>query len=192
MSLSLCALLFLACSVFSANGYKFYVGGKRGWTVNPDESYSHWAERNRFQVNDTLYFKYEKHTDSVLVVRKKDFNNCNTNKPIHKLDSGESVFKFPHSGPFFFITSNLTNCQKGQKLIVVVLAVHPPPHVQPPASPPTSPVPDTPVPSSNPPAVAPWAYAPAPKKSASAAMAETTTFVVSAFCVLLGLFVISG
>ncbi|XP_059625380.1 early nodulin-like protein 18 [Cornus florida] len=39
------------------------------------------------------------------------------------MDDGDSVFKFDRSGPFFFISGNKENCQKGQKLIVVVLAV---------------------------------------------------------------------
>ncbi|XP_059631929.1 early nodulin-like protein 18 [Cornus florida] len=43
--------------------------------------------------------------------------------PIMKMDDGDSVFKFDRSGPFFFISGNKDNCQKGQKLIVVVLAV---------------------------------------------------------------------
>ncbi|KAL0798343.1 hypothetical protein Bca101_053518 [Brassica carinata] len=49
-----------------SNGYKFYVGGKDGWVLTPSEDYSHWSHRNRFQVNDTLYFKYTKGKDSVL------------------------------------------------------------------------------------------------------------------------------
>jgi hypothetical protein len=32
----------------------FYVGGRDGWTPNPGEPHNRWAERNRFQVNDTL------------------------------------------------------------------------------------------------------------------------------------------
>lgn len=35
-------------------GYDFYAGGTDGWVLNPSESYSHWAERNRFQVNDSI------------------------------------------------------------------------------------------------------------------------------------------
>ncbi|KAK4439177.1 Early nodulin-like protein 1 [Sesamum alatum] len=77
----------------------------------------------RFQVNDTLLFKYNKESDSVLVVNSQDYDNCNTANPILRLDDGNSVFKFDRSGPFFFITGNKSNCDKGQKLIIVVLAV---------------------------------------------------------------------
>jgi hypothetical protein len=38
----------------TSQAYKFFVGGKDGWVLDPSENYSHWAERNRFQVNDTL------------------------------------------------------------------------------------------------------------------------------------------
>lgn len=34
--------------------YDFYVGGKQGWVVNPQESYDLWAVNMRFQVNDKL------------------------------------------------------------------------------------------------------------------------------------------
>ncbi|CAI9757035.1 unnamed protein product [Fraxinus pennsylvanica] len=113
-------------------GYQLNVGGKDGWVVNPSESYTHWAQRLRFRVNDTLLFKYEKGMDSVLEVNKEDFDNCNTNNPEMKMEDGVSIFKFDRSGPFYFITGNKTNCYRGQKLIIVVLAVRMPPHAQPP------------------------------------------------------------
>ncbi|XP_022878661.1 early nodulin-like protein 2 [Olea europaea var. sylvestris] len=116
------------------NGYQLNVGGKDGWVVNPSESYTHWAQRLRFRVNDTLLFKYEKGTDSVLEVNKEDFDNCNTNNPEMKMEGGVSIFKFDRSGPFYFITGNKTNCYRGQKLVIVVLAVRTPPHAPPPST----------------------------------------------------------
>uniref|UniRef100_A0A7N0SW62 Phytocyanin domain-containing protein n=1 Tax=Kalanchoe fedtschenkoi TaxID=63787 RepID=A0A7N0SW62_KALFE len=195
------ALFLLAAMACSANAYKFVVGGRRGWTLNPTEGYGHWAERNRFQVNDTLYFKYDKNTDSVLFVDEEDYKNCNPNKPLLKLEGGDSVFKFDRSGPFFFITANATNCQRGQKLIVVVLAVRsppPPPHVQPPAAtPPPSPAPTSPPPSAPTPAEdsvpAPSAseVSPPTVKSPGAAALGPAAVLLSAVCVLFGLSVIS-
>ncbi|XP_058773907.1 early nodulin-like protein 3 [Vicia villosa] len=114
------SMLFLISSL--SYGYKFNVGGKDGWAVKPSQCYSQWAQKNRFQINDTLYFKYNKGSDSVLVVNYQDYNSCNTNNPILKLDGGNSIFKFDRSGPFFFISGNVENCQKGEKLIVVVLS----------------------------------------------------------------------
>ncbi|XP_050371214.1 early nodulin-like protein 2 [Argentina anserina] len=120
------SLLFLVClTTFlpATEGYRFYVGGRDGWVLKPSESYNHWAERNRFLVNDTLYFKYNKGSDSVLVVNKDSFFNCNTSNPIQKLEEGNSEFKFDSSGPFYFISGQPGNCANGQKLIIIVLAV---------------------------------------------------------------------
>lgn len=76
-----------------------------------------------FCYDRAVVFKYKKGSDSVLVVTREDYDNCNTKEPIVKMDGGDSVFKLDRSGPFYFISGNKTNCQKGQKLIVVVLAV---------------------------------------------------------------------
>ncbi|KAL6283615.1 hypothetical protein ACE6H2_014544 [Prunus campanulata] len=137
----------------STQGYRFYVGGKDGWVLNPSENYILWSGRNRFQVNDTLYFKYKKGTDSVLVVNKDDYFKCNTKNPIQKLDGGDSEFTLDRSGPFYFISGQNGNCDKGQKLFLVVLAVrhHKKPNppfapTTPPSTSPTSPSPKSPSP----------------------------------------------
>uniref|UniRef100_A0A803QJG7 Switch 2 n=1 Tax=Cannabis sativa TaxID=3483 RepID=A0A803QJG7_CANSA len=136
-------------------GYQFLVGGKDGWVSNPSENFNHWAEKNRFRVNDTLFFKYKQGSDSVLVVKPDDYNTCNTATPLLSLSDGGSVFTFDRSGPFFFISGNAQNCQKGQKLIVVVMAVRPDKKPQPqPAPAPALPSPSPSV-VPQPPAVAP-------------------------------------
>lgn len=68
-------------------------------------------------------FKYKSGSDSVLVVKKEDYDSCNTNNAMQEMDGGDSLFTFEKSGPFFFISGNAQNCQRGQKLTVVVLAV---------------------------------------------------------------------
>ncbi|OAY54877.1 early nodulin-like protein 1 [Manihot esculenta] len=184
---SLCLLLSLfACFFFSSSvAYNFYVGGRDGWVLNPSEKYNDWAGRNRFQVNDTLIFKFKEGSDSVLLVKKDDYNTCNTNEPLKVMKSATSVFQFDRSGPFFFISGNKANCEKGQRLIIVVLAIRPkptpktpapvsqPPLAHPPAtspvSPSSSPVPAvspvSPSPISKPPSLAPSPHAKAPKLS---------------------------
>ncbi|KAI3457448.1 hypothetical protein Pfo_014111 [Paulownia fortunei] len=119
-----------------------------------------------------VVFKYKKGSDSVLVVHKDDYDQCNTGKPIVKLEDGNSVFKFYRSGPFFFIGGNKSNCANGQKLIVVVLAVRnhpsPPPKAPSPAAPPKgsshSPAPqgEAPASASSPSSPSPPDEAPAP------------------------------
>ncbi|WJX50947.1 hypothetical protein P8452_37187 [Trifolium repens] len=103
---------------------EFDVGGKEGWIVKPSDYYSHWAQANRFQINDTLHFKYNKENDSVLVVKKEDYDSCNTNNPKQKLDDGDSKIKLSDSGLYYFISGNVENCKHGEKVIVLVMGRH--------------------------------------------------------------------
>ncbi|KAH7544119.1 hypothetical protein ACOSP7_030818 [Xanthoceras sorbifolium] len=151
-------VVLLACFVSSAQAYKFYVGGKDGWVANPKQIYNDWAEKNRFLINDILYFKYKKGTDSVLLVKKEDYNNCDTKHPLKKLEDGDSEFKLDKPGPFFFISGNPDHCQKGQKLIVAVLHPRTPPSI--PKTPPPS---TTPSPYQAPPPQSHYPPAPSPK-----------------------------
>ncbi|XP_027115756.1 early nodulin-like protein 4 isoform X2 [Coffea arabica] len=112
---------FLGFFLSISQSYTFYVGGREGWVLKPKEDYNQWAGRNRFQINDTLIFRYKKGYDDVLEVDKDDYYNCNKENPFLALKDGESVFKFNRSGPFFFISGYADNCQKGQRLIIVVL-----------------------------------------------------------------------
>ncbi|XP_010555761.1 PREDICTED: early nodulin-like protein 2 [Tarenaya hassleriana] len=142
---------------------RFYVGGNGGWVINPPENYNTWAEKSRFSVNDTLYFKYAKGSDSVLQVSKTDYFSCNSKNPIKKMEDGESEFMFARSGPFYFISGNEDHCKKGQKLIVVVLSVRSkPPHADAPAKSPSS----SPSPVHHSPTVSP-SHAPAKSPSSS-------------------------
>lgn len=136
-------LAFFIATLCSIHAYVIDVGGSRGWTLNPPEAYNIWAERMRFSVNDTLHFKYNKAIDSVLLVSKDDFDNCNSDNPITKLDDGASAFTFDRSGPYYFITGNKTHCDKGQKFHLIVLTVRnnqppSPPSADTPASPSSS------------------------------------------------------
>nr|CAD1824129.1 unnamed protein product [Ananas comosus var. bracteatus] len=164
----------------SSEAYFFYVGGIDGWVLNPSESYSHWAERNRFQVNDSLVFKYKKGEDSVLVVREEDFDKCNVSNPVERRDTGSSVFTFDRSGPFFFISGVEEKCLKGEKLVVVVLAVRSKSPVTPaptspspasPVSPGSSPSPVSRAPSHSP--VSPVSPTPSPAPSKSSPVSPT-------------------
>ncbi|CAH8388624.1 unnamed protein product [Eruca vesicaria subsp. sativa] len=113
-------LMGLEYAIGLSNGYKFNVGGRDGWILASSEDYSHWSHRNRFQVNDTLYFKYAKGKDSVLEVSEEEYNTCNTTNPITSL--GESLFVLSRSGSFFFISGDSEKCLKGQKLAVKVMS----------------------------------------------------------------------
>ncbi|XAR55525.1 hypothetical protein NMG60_11035619 [Bertholletia excelsa] len=177
-------LVVVTCLLCSSEAYNFYVGGKDGWVLKPSEKYSHWAERNRFQVNDSLIFKYKKGSDSVLVVNQEDYNNCNKAKPIQALSDGNSVFKFHASGPFFFISGEGDKCEKGQKLIVVVLAVRHHHTRKAPASSP-SPSPYAAMsPENSTPNNSPDSEAPAPASSAATGLRGALAFAMGS-CVVL-------
>ncbi|XP_057457921.1 early nodulin-like protein 3 [Lotus japonicus] len=121
LSIFLLMIPMLLLSSSQAAAREFHVGGKDGWVLKPSEDYNHWAQRNRFQVNDTLYFKYKKAIDWVLVVSKEDYDSCNTRNPIKKMDDGNSSFNLDKSGLYFFISGNTDHCKNGQKLIVLVM-----------------------------------------------------------------------
>ncbi|XP_019449167.1 PREDICTED: early nodulin-like protein 2 isoform X1 [Lupinus angustifolius] len=188
---SLCFVLVFFTLVSISQARIFYVGGSAGWVPNPAENYNQWAGRNRFQINDILVFKYNNGSDSVLEVTKVDYDGCNKSNPIKKFDDGETEFKFDKTGPFYFISGEDGNCEKGEKLIVVVLAIRgggkqtqtPPPSSNTPA---TSPTPVTtnptssPVPSSEPPADSP------PPPANGVASGTPSSFLVYAFTVVVG------
>ncbi|CAO2181291.1 unnamed protein product [Urochloa humidicola] len=174
--LAMLAVLLAASSC--ADARDFYVGGRGGWAPNPAEPFNTWAERNRFQVNDTLVFRYNKDADAVLVVTPSHYDACNTTQPNLRLAGGDSRFVFSASGPYFFISADAGRCKAGERLIVVVLAVRnnnagggntpssptlsPPHKSSPPTSPPSAlPTPPSPPKSPASPTTAPPVTAPA-------------------------------
>ncbi|XVE80317.1 hypothetical protein DITRI_Ditri14bG0130000 [Diplodiscus trichospermus] len=86
------------------------------------ENYNQWAEKNRFQIGDSIVFIYVPNNDSVLHVTENAYKNCTVESPISNYTDGHTVFSFNHSGPYYFISGNQEHCQKNKKLVVVVLA----------------------------------------------------------------------
>lgn len=145
-------------------------------------------------------FNYPADKDSVLLVNKADYDNCNTASPIEKYSDGHSVVKFNQSGPFYFISGVHDNCVKNEKLHAVVMADRSNRN-QTAASPPPSPsaddVPPSPAPSgeeapSSPtgsveinPTAAPSQESSPPKNGASSIavsfVGSTTAFIGSLF-----------
>ncbi|XP_019196578.1 PREDICTED: early nodulin-like protein 1 [Ipomoea nil] len=124
-ALHILAPFCLLLLIHNATGYEFKVGGPGNWSVPSDPStgtYSQWAERSRFQIGDTIVFNYPADKDSVLLVNKDDFTNCNTAAPLEKYSDGHTIFKFNHSGPFYFISGVQDNCKNNEKVAIIVLA----------------------------------------------------------------------
>ncbi|KAL5548274.1 hypothetical protein UlMin_003505 [Ulmus minor] len=105
-----------------SNATDFTIGGSKGWTVDSSATsyYNQWAEKNRFQIGDTIVFVYPAGQDSVLLVNQKDYNNCYTENPQRKFSDGHTTYKFTQSGPHYFISGNKENCQKNEKVVVVL------------------------------------------------------------------------
>ncbi|XP_027333371.1 early nodulin-like protein 1 [Abrus precatorius] len=100
------------------------VGGKTdAWKIpsSQSDSLNQWAERSRFQVGDYLVWKYDGGKDSVIEVNREDYGNCSVSKPIKEYNDGNTKVKLEHPGPFYFISGAKGHCEKGQKLVVVVL-----------------------------------------------------------------------
>ncbi|XP_059291083.1 early nodulin-like protein 14 [Lycium ferocissimum] len=101
------------------------VGGKTdSWKVPSSESDSlnHWAEKSRFLIGDSLVWKYDGKSDSVLEVSKRDYVKCNTSSPIAVHNDGNTKIVLEHSGAYYFISGAKGHCEQGQKLIVVALS----------------------------------------------------------------------
>ncbi|KAF5196837.1 Early nodulin-like protein [Thalictrum thalictroides] len=134
---------------------EFKVGDANGWTVQND--HNKWATEQRFKIGDSLLFVYPPANDSVLEVNENDYENCNTASPIASFNDGNTIVKFNHSGPHFFISGIKDNCLRDEKIHVIVMADRsnksPNTNQAPLASPP--PPPATPPPSGSIPAPAP-------------------------------------
>ncbi|KAG1368256.1 early nodulin-like protein 3 [Cocos nucifera] len=103
---------------------QFKVGGPSGWAVPAPNAmpFNQWAEKNRFQIGDSLLFVYLPDQDSVVLVDANAYNSCDTSSFIDRFTDGNTVFTFTRSGPFYFISGKKENCQKNEKLVVVVMA----------------------------------------------------------------------
>ncbi|EXC31401.1 Early nodulin-like protein 1 [Morus notabilis] len=119
--------VLLFCFIFSSLQslsvlcFEFQVGGPKGWVVPPSNDskiYNDWASKNRFQLGDTIRFKYSK--DSVMEVSQEDYKKCNSSRPNFFSNTGNTVFKLDHYGPFYFISGVSGHCERGQHLIIKV------------------------------------------------------------------------
>ncbi|XP_015883066.1 early nodulin-like protein 5 [Ziziphus jujuba] len=116
-------LLFLSTfKFFFVTSIEFDVGGTNGWNVpktRDQQIYNQWASQNRFNVNDTICFKYKK--DSVMEVTEEEYRKCHSSHPLLFSNNGDTVFELNRPGLFFFISGVSGHCQRGQKMIIKVL-----------------------------------------------------------------------
>ncbi|XP_072965232.1 early nodulin-like protein 21 [Typha angustifolia] len=120
--LLLLLLLFYA-TFLTLHAFKFEVGDEEGWGVPPSKHtqiYNHWASKNRFQIGDTIHFKYKK--DSVMEVNEEDYDKCRSSHPTFFSNSGETEVKLDRSGLYYFISGVAGHCERGQKMIIKVIS----------------------------------------------------------------------
>ncbi|KAF6141246.1 hypothetical protein GIB67_024330 [Kingdonia uniflora] len=105
------------------SAFEFEVGEDKSWVVptssKNEQAYNDWASKQRFQVDDTVHFKYQK--DSVLVVTESEYEKCRSAHPLFFSNNGDTVFKFDEPGLFYFISGVAGHCERGQKMIIKVL-----------------------------------------------------------------------
>ncbi|KAK9155819.1 hypothetical protein Sjap_003299 [Stephania japonica] len=119
----LVAIFALSSVMQRVSATAFRVGGAKGWSGPTDsnaQTYNQWAEKHRFQVGDSILFVYPPERDSVLLVNKDDYDSCNTGSPTKSFTDGNTSFKFDHNGAYYFISGMIDNCQKNEKMVVVV------------------------------------------------------------------------
>ncbi|EPS72444.1 hypothetical protein M569_02314 [Genlisea aurea] len=122
---SAAALVMSLFFLSMADARDLVVGGKaNSWTIplSDSDSLNRWAEKSRFVIGDSLVWNYDGAKDSVLEVSKNDYFACNTSDPIKKYSGGSNTVKLERSGPYYFISGAAGHCEKGQKVIVVVIS----------------------------------------------------------------------
>ncbi|KAL9253133.1 Early nodulin-like protein [Drosera capensis] len=106
-----------------ASAFEFQVGDLKGWSMPPKNDtgfYNEWASRNRFCPGDTIRFSYRK--DSVMEVREEEYKKCNATQPLYFSNTGNTLIELNRSGSFYFISGSSGHCQRGQRMIIVVLS----------------------------------------------------------------------
>ncbi|XP_077238141.1 early nodulin-like protein 14 [Tasmannia lanceolata] len=119
------SLILISLFLSLSEATDFLVGGTtNSWKIpsSTSESLNQWAESNRFRIGDSLVWKFNDEKDSVLQVTREGYESCNVSNPMAAYKGGSVTVKLERSGPFYFISGASGHCEKGQKLIVVVLS----------------------------------------------------------------------
>ncbi|KAJ0091708.1 hypothetical protein Patl1_14579 [Pistacia atlantica] len=125
LKILLLPILLLSFFSFSESGEikELLVGGtENSWKIPPSfDSLQKWAIKNTFHFVyfDSLVFKYDGKTDSVLEVTEEDYEACETSKPIKEYRDGNTKISLS-TGTKFFISGAEGHCEKGQKVEINV------------------------------------------------------------------------
>ncbi|KAF7806535.1 early nodulin-like protein 1 [Senna tora] len=123
--LTILTLIFVFLLISPSHGRDFLVGGTHNSWALPlpsQDSLNRWAQNQRFTIGDSLLWKYDKKSESVLEVKEENYGSCNISDPVVSYNDGDTKVDLNRSGPFYFISGSEGHCQKGLKMSVVVLS----------------------------------------------------------------------
>ncbi|KAK1313119.1 hypothetical protein QJS10_CPA06g00782 [Acorus calamus] len=81
---------------------------------------------NDRQIDSKLLLDFVYNNDSVLAVDKAGYYHCNMSHPYATFNDGNTTIALDRPGIFYFVSGYPDHCKNGQRLIVRVLALHPP------------------------------------------------------------------
>ncbi|PKI70363.1 hypothetical protein CRG98_009243 [Punica granatum] len=104
-SVLLFLILFIFLQALFVASTEFEVGGDDGWAIpkskNVEDMYNQWASKNRFKVNDTINFKYEK--DSLMEVNEDEYKKCKSSQPLFFANNGNTNFTLDRPVNAYFL-----------------------------------------------------------------------------------------
>ncbi|KAF9591493.1 hypothetical protein IFM89_004547 [Coptis chinensis] len=126
-------MMVLALMVVTrTQGKRINLGGvkEQGW--KPDYNYTEWSMKQRFYVNDWLYFGYDRKFYNVLQVNKTAYENCISEDPVFNVTggAGRDVFELKKPVTYYFLSGG-GYCYHGMKVAVHAENHPPPPSEQP-------------------------------------------------------------
>ncbi|KAL2644090.1 hypothetical protein R1flu_011677 [Riccia fluitans] len=97
-------------------------------TVGLSFNQLNYAQITKLSIPDILcldcccptVFKYDPRLHNVLLVRKADYDACQTTAPWAKYSSGKDYIKFTKSGTYYLICGVARHCAAGMKVAVTV------------------------------------------------------------------------
>ncbi|KAF8659323.1 hypothetical protein HU200_058524 [Digitaria exilis] len=116
--LAMAALAVAFLPAFTA-ATEHWVGDNTGWTLG--FNYSAWAETKQFKVGDTLVFKYNEPSHTVVEVSGADFAACNIPGSSKVLTTGNDQVTLDKAGRRWFICGVGAHCKNGMKVKITVL-----------------------------------------------------------------------
>ncbi|XP_058206879.1 cucumber peeling cupredoxin-like [Rhododendron vialii] len=112
-------LAVIAAVVMGAAADTYTVGDDLGWTVPPGGpiAYSVWADKETFEVGDTLVFNWTGTHNVARVSTKAEFDNCTANNVIGTIQTASPAnFTLDTNVTHYFICTIESHCYLGQKV----------------------------------------------------------------------------